>query len=52
MTTGVLWTPMRHFADDESSNRELRICYSAVGPDDIDEGISRLTRLIRDRLAG
>ncbi|NUT53436.1 MAG: PLP-dependent aminotransferase family protein [Saccharothrix sp.] len=47
---GVLWTPMKHFYDDSSEVRALRLSCSVVAPDRIDLGLDRLAALINDRL--
>ncbi|MFI8458163.1 PLP-dependent aminotransferase family protein [Kitasatospora sp. NPDC085464] len=46
---GVLWTPMRHFYDDPSADRQIRLSYSSLTPDRIDEGLTRLASFIREQ---
>lgn len=43
---GVLWTPMRHFAEGTATNRAIRLSYSVLRPSEIDEGLTRLAALI------
>jgi (S)-3,5-dihydroxyphenylglycine transaminase len=43
---GVLWTPMRHFHDTAEAARQIRLSYSIVTPEQIDEGVARLHRVI------
>ncbi|MFE4513464.1 PLP-dependent aminotransferase family protein [Kitasatospora sp. NPDC056783] len=45
---GVLWTPMRHFYDDPSVDRQIRLSYSSLTPCRIDEGLTRLASFIRE----
>lgn len=48
---GVLWTPMRHFDDAPGADRQLRLSVSVLTPEQLDEAIRRLTRLINDRMS-
>jgi (S)-3,5-dihydroxyphenylglycine transaminase len=43
---GVLWTPMSHFDDGPQARQQLRLSFSAVGPEQIDEGLDRLAALV------
>jgi (S)-3,5-dihydroxyphenylglycine transaminase len=45
---GVLWTPMRYFSLGDGGNRQLRLACSSLDPDQIDEGVSRLAKVVRD----
>ncbi|MFD9305176.1 PLP-dependent aminotransferase family protein [Streptomyces sp. NPDC060048] len=46
---GVLWTPMRHFFDAPETARRLRLSYSQLTPDRIDEGLRRLAAMVTER---
>ncbi|WP_424862857.1 PLP-dependent aminotransferase family protein [Streptomyces sp. MMS24-I29] len=46
---GVLWTPMRHFFDTPDTARRIRLSYSQLTPDLIDEGLQRLAAMILQR---
>jgi (S)-3,5-dihydroxyphenylglycine transaminase len=46
---GLLWTPMRHFHDDPSSLRQLRLSVSLLEEDEVVEGVRRLAELVADR---
>jgi (S)-3,5-dihydroxyphenylglycine transaminase len=45
---GVLWTPMRFFSLDAGDNYELRLSCSYLTPEQIDDGVRRLGRFLRD----
>ncbi|GAB2605826.1 aminotransferase-like domain-containing protein [Kribbella endophytica] len=45
---GVLWTPMRYFSLGDGGDRQLRLACSSLDPDQIDEGVSRLAKVVRD----
>jgi (S)-3,5-dihydroxyphenylglycine transaminase len=47
---GVLWIPMRHFHDAPEAGHQLRLSVSSLTPERLDEGLSRLIRLIGDQL--
>jgi (S)-3,5-dihydroxyphenylglycine transaminase len=47
---GVLWTPMSFFYPDGGGEHAIRIACSALKPDLIAEGVTRLARLVRDRI--
>ncbi|MCX4744979.1 PLP-dependent aminotransferase family protein [Kitasatospora sp. NBC_01287] len=47
---GLLWTPMHHFTEAPEARHQLRLAVSLLTPDQITEGLRRLTRLINDRL--
>ncbi|WP_329570734.1 aminotransferase-like domain-containing protein [Kitasatospora sp. NBC_01266] len=47
---GLLWTPMHHFTDAPEARRQLRLAVSLLTPDQVDEGLRRLARLINDQL--
>ncbi|MFD5824429.1 PLP-dependent aminotransferase family protein [Lentzea sp. NPDC060358] len=46
---GVLFTPMRHFHDDEVAAHQMRLSCSSLTTDQIEEGLDRLTGLITAR---
>ncbi|KQV13275.1 MULTISPECIES: PLP-dependent aminotransferase family protein [unclassified Kitasatospora] len=46
---GVLWTPMSFFHGGDGGRRALRLSCSALEPAQIEEGVRRLARLVRDR---
>ncbi|MFJ3908374.1 aminotransferase-like domain-containing protein [Streptomyces vinaceus] len=48
---GVLWTPMRHFGTGPGSEYRLRLSFSLVTGERIDEGLRRLAALVRSRTA-
>ncbi|MEW2468006.1 PLP-dependent aminotransferase family protein [Streptomyces sp. NPDC046994] len=48
---GVLWTPMRHFYSDGGGAHRIRLSFSVLTPALIDEGLARLSALVRDRTA-
>ncbi|WP_084315970.1 aminotransferase class I/II-fold pyridoxal phosphate-dependent enzyme [Actinospica robiniae] len=43
---GVLWTPMAYFYPDGGGERELRLSFSALTPEQIREGVARLARFV------
>jgi (S)-3,5-dihydroxyphenylglycine transaminase len=45
---GVLWTPMRDFHLGGGGRREIRLSCSYLTPAEIDEGVRRLARFLRD----
>ncbi|MFC9328854.1 aminotransferase class I/II-fold pyridoxal phosphate-dependent enzyme [Kitasatospora sp. NPDC057015] len=45
---GVLWTPMSAFHLDGAGDHELRLSCSYLDPDQIEEGVDRLARFLRD----
>ncbi|MFF7752087.1 PLP-dependent aminotransferase family protein [Streptomyces sp. NPDC007971] len=47
-THRVLWTPMRSFYDGDEGDRRLRLSWSAVDPDQVEQGVARLARFIRE----
>jgi (S)-3,5-dihydroxyphenylglycine transaminase len=48
---GVLWTPMRHFYDNDNDGvRALRLSCSTVTAAEIDTGLDRLAALVNDEL--
>ncbi|MFK8907876.1 PLP-dependent aminotransferase family protein [Streptomyces sp. YS-3] len=49
---GVLFTPMRHFGDDDRSARQLRLSCSYLTTDQIQAGLDRLAVLITDHTGG
>lgn len=49
---GVLWTPMRYFSTEDAAERQIRLSYSLVTPEQIDEGLERFAALVADRLNG
>jgi (S)-3,5-dihydroxyphenylglycine transaminase len=46
---GVLWTPMSFFYTGGGGSRAIRLCCSYLEPDVIDEGVTRLAAMVRDR---
>jgi len=48
-TYKLLWTPMRYFYLGSGGERQLRLSCSYLTPDQIEEGVSRLARLVKDR---
>ncbi|MFF8595298.1 PLP-dependent aminotransferase family protein [Streptomyces sp. NPDC015220] len=48
---GVLWTPMGDFYLDGGGDHQLRLSCSALGPEDITEGVRRLARFVEARAA-
>jgi 2-aminoadipate transaminase len=48
---GVDYIPGPAFHSDGSGRRSLRLSYSAVSPEEIDEGIARLAKITREALA-
>jgi (S)-3,5-dihydroxyphenylglycine transaminase len=49
---GVLWTPMSFFYSGGGGSHAIRLSYSSLEPEQIDEGVRRLAALIRDRGEG
>lgn len=47
---GVIWTPMRNFSVNGRLENELRLSCSYLRPEEIDEGVRRLGRFLRDVL--
>ncbi|WP_082814988.1 PLP-dependent aminotransferase family protein [Collimonas fungivorans] len=45
---GVLWTPMSFFMVGEHKSYEIRLSCSYLDPNQIDEGVRRLARFVRD----
>ncbi|MFJ9846091.1 PLP-dependent aminotransferase family protein [Kitasatospora sp. NPDC101155] len=45
---GVLFTPMRHFSDNDRTCRQLRLSCSSLTPDQIETGLDRLADLIAE----
>ncbi|MFE7663669.1 aminotransferase-like domain-containing protein [Streptomyces celluloflavus] len=43
---GVLWMPMHHFYAGDGGHRQLRLSYSRITPERIDEGLDRLKALV------
>jgi len=48
---GIIVMPMRFFALDESQNRDIRLSFSSVSPQQIQEGIRSLAKYVESRLA-
>lgn len=46
---GVIWTPMTHFYLGEGGANQLRLSISALSPEQIEDGVERLSRFIRMR---
>jgi (S)-3,5-dihydroxyphenylglycine transaminase len=47
---GVLWTPMSHFYAGPGGENQLRLSFSYLDQDRIEEGVSRLAAYLRSRL--
>lgn len=45
----VLWTPMRYFYLGAGGERQMRLSCSHLTTEQIDEGVARLARLVRER---
>ncbi|MFF1838047.1 PLP-dependent aminotransferase family protein [Streptomyces sp. NPDC058231] len=45
----VLWTPIHHFYAETEPRREIRLSFSHLLPDEIDEGLDRLGDFIREQ---
>ncbi|MFB6891325.1 PLP-dependent aminotransferase family protein [Kitasatospora sp. NPDC056327] len=45
----VLWTPVHHFYADERPRNAMRLSFSHLRPEEIDEGLNRLADFIRYR---
>jgi (S)-3,5-dihydroxyphenylglycine transaminase len=48
---GVLWTPMRYFYPEGGGTHQIRLSFSVLTPERIEEGLARLAALVRDRTA-
>ena len=48
---GVIVCPMSHFALSPGRERQVRLSFSYVTEEQIDEGIGRFARFVQDRLA-
>ncbi|MFE3643714.1 PLP-dependent aminotransferase family protein [Streptomyces sp. NPDC059169] len=48
---GVLWTPMRYFYPQGGGTHQIRLSFSVLTPERIEEGLARLAALVRDRTA-
>ncbi len=48
---GAIVCPMRFFALAPGRERQVRLSFSYVSPEQIDEGIARLARFVRDQVA-
>ncbi|MFI9100868.1 aminotransferase class I/II-fold pyridoxal phosphate-dependent enzyme [Streptomyces fildesensis] len=46
---GVVWTPMSYFYPEAGGDREIRLSFSYLGHDRIEEGIGRLAAFIREQ---
>lgn len=47
---GVIWTPMSYFYVDGGGEYAMRLSCSYLTPQEIDEGLRRLARLLRERV--
>ncbi|WP_394825887.1 PLP-dependent aminotransferase family protein [Pendulispora albinea] len=47
---GVIWTPMRYFCLDGAGDKQLRLSCSYLTPERIEEGVSRLASVVRQKL--
>jgi (S)-3,5-dihydroxyphenylglycine transaminase len=50
-TSGVIIAPMSLFAFSTTQYRAIRLSFSAVAPQDIEEGVARLASFVRERQA-
>ncbi|WP_441247487.1 PLP-dependent aminotransferase family protein [Kitasatospora sp. McL0602] len=46
----VLWTPVHHFYAETEPRRQLRLSFSHLSPEEIDEGLDRLAEFVRAQL--
>jgi (S)-3,5-dihydroxyphenylglycine transaminase len=46
---GVLWTPMSYFYGAGGGERAIRLSCSVLEPSQVEEGVRRLAKLVRDR---
>lgn len=46
---GLLWIPMHHFYADGKPTRQLRLSYSLLEPESIEEGLDRLAGLVHEQ---
>jgi (S)-3,5-dihydroxyphenylglycine transaminase len=46
---GVLWTPMNYFYGAGGGERAIRLSCSVLEPSQVEEGVRRLAKLVRDR---
>ena len=51
MAGGVAFVPGAPFYPDDRGGNELRLSFSRIADDDIDEGIRRLAELVQDASA-
>ncbi|MFI6640481.1 PLP-dependent aminotransferase family protein [Streptomyces sp. NPDC050504] len=51
-THGVLWTPMSAFYTDGGGTNEIRLAFSQMHPETIEEGLDRLAGFIRAATSG
>lgn len=47
---GVIWVPMRYFYVDSGGENQIRLSFSYVSKDAIEEGVARLARFLKDLL--
>jgi (S)-3,5-dihydroxyphenylglycine transaminase len=47
---GVLWVPMHHFYDGHTATNQLRFSCSALGAEEIDEGLDRFAGFVADSM--
>ena len=47
---GVLWTHMSHFYNGSGGEKQLRLFVSALQPQQIEEGVGRVSRFILGKL--
>ncbi|MEU8927925.1 PLP-dependent aminotransferase family protein [Kitasatospora sp. NPDC048545] len=48
-TYGVLWTPVHHFYADTRPRNVMRLSFSHLRPEEIETGLDRLARFVRDQ---
>lgn len=47
----VLWTPVHHFYADSQPRNVMRLSFSHLRPDEIEEGLDRLAEFVREQSA-
>ncbi|MEV7996314.1 PLP-dependent aminotransferase family protein [Streptomyces sp. NPDC086077] len=45
---GVLWTPLHHFYTDAPAGNRIRLSFSHLQPEEIDEGLDRFVQFVKD----
>ncbi|MFE9701925.1 PLP-dependent aminotransferase family protein [Streptomyces sp. NPDC005930] len=44
---GVIWTPMAHFHPESGGEHAIRLSFSSLGPEEIEDGVDRLAGFLR-----